>query len=110
MLVFAAIPLAGLNWFSGHAKTISERSIDRIAALGGCIVVEHRMAYLGEYLVERYGAAAATRVASYNSWVALSWLITGKTLSGQRIYPERNCLDRETALRRVDRERHVVLQ
>ncbi|MFP3646035.1 amidohydrolase [Paraburkholderia sp. SIMBA_054] len=115
------IPLAGLNWFFDHAETISERSIDRIAALGGGIAVQHRMAYQGEYFVERYGAAAAeatppiarmlekgvktsagtdaTRVASYNPWVALSWLVTGKTLAGLRIYPQRNCLDRETALR-----------
>jgi len=115
------IPLAGLNWFFDHAETISDQSIDRIAALGGGIAVQHRMAYQGEYFVERYGAGAAeatppvakilakgvkisagtdaTRVASYNPWVALSWLITGKTVAGLRIYPQRNCLDRETALR-----------
>ena len=34
-------------------------SIDRIAALGGGIAVQHRMAYQGEYFVERYGAGAA---------------------------------------------------
>ena len=115
------IPLNGLNWFFDHAETISERSMDRIAALGGGIAVQHRMAYQGEYFVERYGAAAAaasppfarmlalglpvsagtdaTRVASYNPWVSLAWLVTGKTVGGLRLYPERNCLDRETALR-----------
>ncbi len=115
------IPLEGLNWFFDHAETISDKSIDRIAALGGGIAVQHRMAYQGEYFVERYGAAAAqatppiarmldkgvkvsagtdaTRVASYNPWVSLSWMITGKTVGGLRLYPERNCLDRETALR-----------
>lgn len=115
------IPLQGLNWFFDHAETISERSIDRIAALGGGIAVQHRMAYQGEYFVERYGAAAAqatppvarmlekgvkvsagtdaTRVASYNPWVSLAWLITGKTVGGLGLYPRRNCLDRETALR-----------
>jgi hypothetical protein len=41
----------------------------------------------------------ATRVASYNPWVSLSWLITGKTVGGMQLYPQRNCLDRETALR-----------
>jgi len=41
----------------------------------------------------------ATRVASYNPWVALSWLVTGKTVGGFGITPQRNCLDRETALR-----------
>jgi predicted amidohydrolase YtcJ len=115
------IPLKGLNWFFDHAETISERSIDRIAALGGGIAVQHRMAYQGEYFVERYGAAAAaatppvarmlekgvkvsagtdaTRVASYNPWVSLSWLVTGRTVGGMRLYPQHNCVDRETALR-----------
>ena len=115
------IPLAGLNWFFDHAETISPRSIDRIAALGGGIAVQHRMAYQGEYFVERYGAGAAqatppvrrilesgvkisagtdaTRVASYNPWVSLAWLVTGRTVGGLSLYPQRNCLDRETALR-----------
>ncbi len=115
------IPLKGLNWFFDHAETISDRSIDRIAALGGGVAVQHRMAYQGEYFVERYGARAAeatppvarmldrglnvsagtdaTRVASYNPWVSLSWLVTGRTVGGLRIYPRANCLDRETALR-----------
>jgi predicted amidohydrolase YtcJ len=115
------IPLAGLNWFFDHAETISDQSIERIAALGGGIAVQHRMAYQGEYFVERYGLGAAeatppiarmlnagvkvsagtdaTRVASYNPWVSLAWLVTGKTVGGFRLYPARNCLDRETALR-----------
>jgi hypothetical protein len=38
-------------------------------------------------------------VASYNPWVSLAWLITGKTVGGLQLYPQRNCLDRETALR-----------
>src|SRR6202522_1126601 len=114
-------PLEGLHWFFDHAETISDQSIDRIATLGGGIAVQHRMAYQGEYFVERYGIGAAeatppvakimtkgikvsagtdaTRVASYNPWVSLSWLITGKTVGGLRITPQRNCLDRETALR-----------
>lgn len=115
------IPLQGLNWFFDHAETISEQSIDRIAALGGGIAVQHRMAYQGEYFVERYGPGAAeatppvkrmlekgvkvsagtdaTRVASYNPWVSLSWLVTGRTVGGMQLYPQRNCLDREAALR-----------
>ena len=53
------IPLTGLNWFFDHAETISDQSIDRIAALGGVVAVQHRMAYQGEYFVERYGHGAA---------------------------------------------------
>jgi predicted amidohydrolase YtcJ len=119
--VHQEIPLAGINWFFDHAETISDQSIDRVAALGGGIAVQHRMAYQGEYFVERYGPGAAqatppiakmlerglkvsagtdaTRVASYNPWVALAWLITGKTVGGLSLYPRHNCLDRETALR-----------
>ncbi|WP_085316706.1 amidohydrolase [Derxia lacustris] len=115
------VPLAGLNWFFDHAETISQRSIDRIAALGGGVAVQHRMAYQGEYFVERYGARAAeatppvqamlasgipvsagtdaTRVASYNPWVSLSWLVTGRTVGGLQLYPRHLCVDRDTALR-----------
>ena len=114
-------PLDGLNWFFDHAETITEKSIDRIAALGGGMAVQHRMAYQGEYFIERYGAAAAeatppvkrmlekgvnvsagtdaTRVASYNPWVSLSWLVTGKTVGGLQLTPQRNCLTRDQALR-----------
>jgi predicted amidohydrolase YtcJ len=115
------IPLSGLNWFFDHAETVSSESLDRIAALGGGIAIQHRMAYQGEYFIERYGPGAAeatppfarmlaqglrvsagtdaTRVASYNPWVCLAWLVTGKTVGGLSLYPRRNCLDRETALR-----------
>ena len=115
------VPFDGLHWFFDHAETISERNIDRIAALGGGIAVQHRMAFQGEYFVERYGAKAAeqtppikrmlergvkvgagtdaTRVASYNPWVSLSWLVTGKTVGGLALYPQANLLDRDTALR-----------
>jgi predicted amidohydrolase YtcJ len=53
------IPISGLHWFFDHAETISDQSIDRIAALGGGIAVQHRMAYHGEYFVSRYGIGAA---------------------------------------------------
>ena len=114
-------PLEGLHWFFDHAETISDQSIDRIAALGGGIAVQHRMAYQGEYFVERCGFGAAeatppvkkildrgvkisagtdaTRVASYNPWVSLASLVTRMTVGGLRLYPQSNCLDRETALR-----------
>lgn len=115
------IPFGGLHWFFDHAETITDRNIDRVAALGGGIAVQHRMVYQGEWFVERYGAQAAartppvkkmlaaglpvgggtdaTRVASYNPWVSLGWLVTGKTIGGLSLYPEDNRLDRETALR-----------
>ena len=114
------IPLAGIHWFFDHAETISDRNIERIAKLGGGIAVQHRMTYQGEYFVERYGALQAertppvkrmlelgvpvgagtdaTRVASYDPWTALAWLVTGKTVGGLTLYPQRNRIDRDTAL------------
>lgn len=41
----------------------------------------------------------ATRVASYNPWVSLYWLTTGKTVGGEPMYREEDCLSREEALR-----------
>ncbi|MGP1354348.1 MAG: amidohydrolase [Parasphingopyxis sp.] len=104
-----------------HAETISERNIERIKALGGGIATQHRMAFQGEYFVDRYGAEAAkatppiakmlemdvpvgggtdaTRVASYDPWVGLHWLTTGQTLGGLPLYDEDNVLSREDALR-----------
>ncbi|WP_219701848.1 amidohydrolase [Marinomonas lutimaris] len=115
------IPFDGLHWFFDHAETVSDKNINRIAKLGGGIAIQHRMAYQGEYFVQRYGAEAvkrtppfkrmiemgvqvgagtdATRVASYDPWTALYWLSTGKTVGGMSMYPGENLVDRETALR-----------
>jgi len=114
------IPFNGLRWFFDHAETISERSMERVRRLGGGIAIQDRMAFQGEYFVERYGKKAAsiappistmlrmgisvgagtdaTRVSSYNPWVSLYWLVTGKTVGGLSLYGEENRLDRATAL------------
>jgi predicted amidohydrolase YtcJ len=115
------VPFKGLNWFFDHCETVSDRNLERIKALGGGIAVQHRMAYQGEYFMERYGKKAAertppirkmlemgipvgagtdaTRVASYNPWVSLYWMVTGKTVGGVSMYPDGNLLSREEALR-----------
>jgi hypothetical protein len=41
----------------------------------------------------------ATRVSSYNPYLSLYWLITGKTVGGLSLYPEENRLDRAEALK-----------
>ncbi|MGI0089026.1 MAG: amidohydrolase family protein, partial [Nitrosopumilaceae archaeon] len=41
----------------------------------------------------------ATRVSTYNPWISLYWLVTGKTVGGTRLYPESNRVSRMEALR-----------
>jgi len=115
------IPFDGLHWFFDHCETISDRNIERVKALGGGIAIQNRMAFQGEYFVERYGAQQAkrtppirrmlemgvpvgagtdaTRVSSYNPFLSLYWLITGKTIGGLSLYPSENRFDREQALK-----------
>ena len=115
------VPLDGTHWFFDHAETISPANIDRVKSLGGGIAVQHRMAYQGEDFISRYGEAVtaeappltrilaagvplgagtdATRVASYNPWVSLHWLVTGRTVGGLAMYPTQNRLGRVEALR-----------
>ncbi len=115
------IPFDRIHWFFDHAETITKKNIERVKALGGGIAVQHRMAYQGEYFVERYGKKAAeqtppirsmlkaglpigagtdaTRVASYNPWMSLYWLTTGKTVGGLNLYPKENLVSREEALK-----------
>ena len=112
------IPFNGLHWMFDHAETISPRNIERVRELGGGLAIQHRMAFQGEYFVDRYGKEAAkatppvarmldmgvpvgagtdaTRVASYNPWTALYWLVSGKTVGGLQLAEAG--LPRETAL------------
>ena len=124
-------PLTGLNWFFDHAETISDKSIDRIAALGGGIAVQHRMAYQGEYFIERYGAAAAeatppvakmlargvkvsagtdaTRVASYNPGCPCPGWSPARPSAARASIPRATAWTANRAAH-VDRERGLVLQ
>jgi hypothetical protein len=45
------------------------------------------------------GGTDATRVSSYNPFVSLFWLVTGKTVGGLSMYDEEHRLDRMEALR-----------
>jgi predicted amidohydrolase YtcJ len=109
------------RWGVDHAETITPRNIARIKAMGGAIAIQDRIAFAGEYFVERYGAEAAahappirqmldagltvgagtdaTRVASYNPWISLYWMVTGKTVGGMQLASPENRLSREEALR-----------
>ena len=41
----------------------------------------------------------ATRVASYNPWISLYWMVTGRTVGGMQLASPENRLSREEALR-----------
>ncbi|MFE8938522.1 amidohydrolase [Streptomyces sp. NPDC007872] len=125
LAVFEKLAAEGLfpgagRWLFDHAETVSAGSLDRIAALGGAVSVQNRMSFQGGAFLARYGAAAAgrtppvramldrgltvaagtdaTRVSSYNPWVSLHWLVTGRTVGGTPLRPGPELLGRETAL------------
>ncbi|HEY8978947.1 MAG TPA: amidohydrolase [Streptomyces sp.] len=110
----------GNRWLFDHAETVSADSLDRIAALGGALSVQNRLSFQGEAFLRRYGPGAAadappvramlergltvgagtdaTRVSTYNPWVALHWLVTGRSVGDLVLRPPHNRVDRATAL------------
>lgn len=108
------------RWAFDHAETASVETLKRVKALGGGVAIQNRMAFAGEYFVERYGFAAArhappiremralgipvgagtdaTRVSSYNPWLSIYWLVTGKTVGGTPLTDEEHQLSRLEAL------------
>jgi len=115
------VPLKGLRWGLEHCETLSPKTLERLARLGGSINIQNRMSLDGEAFLNKYGAQAAAdappvariremgiplacgtdanRATSYNPWIGVHWLITGKTLGGAKLQGERNLLDRAEALR-----------
>ncbi|MFF5436525.1 amidohydrolase [Streptomyces achromogenes] len=111
---------AGNRWLFDHAETVSADSLDRVAALGGAMSVQNRLSFQGEAFLRRYGPGAAadapplramldrgltvaagtdaTRVSSYNPWVALHWLVSGRTVGDLTLRPPANRVDRQCAL------------
>jgi predicted amidohydrolase YtcJ len=109
------------RWAIDHAETITPRNIARIKAMGGGIAVQDRVAFAGEYFAKRYGEQAAasapplralvdagipvgagtdaTCVSSYNPWLSLYWMVTGKTVGGTQLASPGSRLSREEALR-----------
>ncbi len=115
--------LGGLSphWCIDHAETITDLNMEKIARLGGGIAIQNRICYQAEDFLEQYGAEElaqtppirkmlnmgipvgagtdSTRVSSYNPWLSLEWLVTGKSLSGLQMYGDENILDRMEALK-----------
>ncbi|MBB4802657.1 putative amidohydrolase YtcJ [Flavobacterium nitrogenifigens] len=113
------IPFNGLRWFFDHAETITPSELERVKKLGGGIAVQFRMYYQGELYNKLYGAPKtqlppikkmlelgipvgmgtdATRISTYNPWMSLHWLLTGKTIGGMQFWPKDQVLDKFTAL------------
>ena len=118
--VNAKTPLNGLRWSFEHAETVKEGNIDRIKALGGGVAVQDRMYFLGDDFVARYGPEEAAHApplklllgkgvpvgmgtdatrSSFNPWLGLYFLVTGRVASGAQLLSAENRLSREEALR-----------
>ena len=115
------VPLKGLRWGLDHCETMSPKTLERVAALGGSINIQNRMSLDGEAFLQKYGAQVsadappikriremgiplacgtdANRATSYNPWIGVHWLLTGKTLGGAKLQGDQNLLDRTEALR-----------
>ncbi|MEM9304526.1 MAG: amidohydrolase family protein, partial [Pseudomonadota bacterium] len=111
---------AGVRWAFDHGETLQRPTLQRIRAMGGGMAMQARMAYAGEYFLERYGpevtrnappfrdvieaglplglGSDSTRVASYNPWNTLYWATTGRSVGGTELHGERQRLSREEAL------------
>ncbi|MFT3794865.1 amidohydrolase [Flavobacterium sp.] len=112
-------PFNGLRWLFDHAETITPSELERVKKLGGGIAVQFRMYFQGELYQKLYGTPKtqippinqmldsgipvgmgtdATRISTYNPWMALHWLLTGKTLGGMQFWPKGQQLDKFAAL------------
>ena len=114
------MPLDGLRWSLEHAETISPTNIARVKALGGGIALDTKMALHGDGFIKTYGrdkalltprlrelvdsgiplamTTDAFRAASFNPWIGISWMVTGKSVSGTEVLARDNRLSREEAL------------
>ncbi|MEM1160535.1 MAG: amidohydrolase family protein, partial [Pseudomonadota bacterium] len=110
-----------LNWIFDHGETVSEATMEWVARLGGGISYQNRIAFQAIAYRDRYGEDAlrdvmpvrkmmasgvplaagtdATRVSSYNPWLAVHWAVSGRGRGGDVIWGEANRLSREDALR-----------
>src|SRR5919106_213052 len=115
------VPLHKLRWGLDHCETLTPQTLERVAKLGGSINIQNRLSLDGEAFVAKYGVAAASdappiarirsmgiplacgtdanRATSYNPWIGVHWLLTGKTLGGGKLQGDHNLLDRTEALR-----------
>jgi predicted amidohydrolase YtcJ len=114
------MPLAGLRWSIEHAETISPTNIARVKALGGGIALDTKMALHADGFIKTHGREKALmtprlrqlvdsgiplamttdafRAATFNPWVGISWMVSGKSVSGSEVLAKDNRLSRAEAL------------
>jgi predicted amidohydrolase YtcJ len=115
------MPLDGLRWSIEHAETISPANIARVKALGGGIALDAKMAMHGDGFIKTHGrdkalltprlrqlvdsgiplamTTDAFRASSFNPWTAISWMVSGRSVSGTEVLARDNRLSRAEALR-----------
>ncbi len=114
-------PIKGLRWAIAHLNDASAATLERMKALGVGWAVQDAMYFDGERFQKEKGADAARRapplrtalrigvnvgagtdahrVASYNPFVALRWMLDGKTVAGTLLRGPEEAPTREEALR-----------
>ncbi|MGF7149921.1 hypothetical protein FHS96_003578 [Sphingomonas zeicaulis] len=117
----AASPLDGLRWSLEHAETISPENIARVKRLGGGIALDAKMALHGDAFIKSHSrkealltprlrmlvdsgiplamSTDAFRAATFDPWIGISWMVTGKSVSGSEILAKDNRLSRVEALK-----------
>ncbi|WP_353654239.1 amidohydrolase family protein [Agrobacterium sp. Ap1] len=115
------IPFNGLRWSLEHAETITPENIERVKKLGGGIALDHKMALHGDVFIKSRGldqalrttrllqlvdsviplamSTDAFRAATFNPWVGLSWMVTGRSVSGSEVLAPENRLTSDEALK-----------
>ena len=115
------VPIDGLRWSLEHAETISPENIERVRRLGGGIALDAKVALHADGFIKTHGREAALqtprlrmlvdsgiplamttdafRAATFNPWVGISWMVTGKSVSGSQALADDNRLTRAEALR-----------
>jgi predicted amidohydrolase YtcJ len=115
------IPIAPLRWSIAHLNDASDASLARMKALGVGWAMQNAMYFEGERFMAERGASAgrrappvmsavragvhtgagtdAHRVMSYNPFVALQWLLDGRTVAGAPLRWQEEIPSRPEALR-----------